>query len=202
MKQTHNTNPYRLAVTAIFAALVVVFQLISYFVKIGPFGLTVTLVPVVLGGALLGVGGGAILGGVFGIVVSLCSIFGLDGGGYILFGTSPIMTVLVCMVKGIAAGLAAAAVYRALSKKNSTAACLLASATAPIVNTGIFTAAMFLFFRDTLNAWAGETDVLTYAITGMVGINFVVEFCIGLLLSPMILAVIRAVGFDKKSKEW
>lgn len=202
MQRNHQKTSYKQALTALFSALVVVFQLIAYFVKIGPFGLTVTLVPVVLGGALLGIGGGATLGGVFGIVVSLCSIFGLDGGGYILFAASPIMTVLVCMVKGIASGAAAAAVYLMVSKKSPTAAGILASAVAPIVNTGLFTASMFIFFRETLNAWAGDTDVVLYALTGLVGVNFIIEFLLGLLLSPMILSVIRAVGLDKKSREW
>lgn len=185
---------YRLTLTAIFSALVVVFQLVAYTVKIGPFGLTVTLVPVVLGAALLGWRGGAFLGGVFGAVVTACSIYGLDAGGQILFGVNPFLTTLTCMVKGIAAGLVAGLIFAALSNKNKTAAAVCAAAAAPVVNTSLFLAAMLLFFKDTLASWAGGTDLLTYILTGLVGINFIFEFTLNLLLSPLILAVLRALS--------
>lgn len=184
----------KLTLGGIFAALVVIFQLISYTYKIGEFGMTVTLVPVVLGGALLGIKGGAALGGVFGVVVSICSIVGLDGGGNILFGTNPPLTLLVCLAKGVAAGAVAALIYKLTVSINSTLAAILSSAIAPIVNTGLFVASMFVFFKSTLAEWAGGTDVLVYTITVLVGINFIIEFALGILLSPLVLAVIRAVS--------
>lgn len=189
---------FRLALGGVFAALVVIFQLISYTVKIGEFGMTVTLVPVVLGGALLGIKGGAALGGVFGIVVSICSIIGLDGGGNILFGVNPLLTLLVCLVKGVAAGAVAALIYRLTININSTLAAVLSSAIAPIVNTGLFVLSMFIFFKSTLAEWAGGTDVLIYTITGLVGVNFIIEFALGILLSPLVLAVIRDVSKTSK----
>lgn len=198
MRRDRN-HVFRLTLAAVFSALVVVFQLVSYFVKIGPFGITVTLVPVVLGAALLGAGGGALLGGVFGVVVSLCSVFGLDSGGNLLFGVNPFLTVLVCLVKGLAAGLVAGLVFGALSKKKHVGlGAVLASASAPIVNTSLFCVFMFLFFRDTLAQWAGGTDLLFYVITGLVGWNFLIEFSINLVLSPIILAVINAVNKSRK----
>ena len=53
---------------------------------------------------------------------------------------------------------------------------------------------MLLFFKDTLASWAGGTDLLTYILTGLVGINFIFEFTLNLLLSPLILAVLRALS--------
>ena len=71
-----------IAVLGMFAAVTVVFQLLSYAVKIGTFNLSLVLIPIVLGAYLYGVRVGAILGGVFGLVVTICCFAGLDTGGY------------------------------------------------------------------------------------------------------------------------
>jgi hypothetical protein len=53
---------------------------------------------------------------------------------------------------------------------------------------------MFLLFKDTLYAWAGETDVITYVLLGLAGINFLVEFLINTILSPAIVRITAVVG--------
>ena len=54
---------------ALFAAIVVVLQIIGNYIRIGNFSISLVLVPIIVGAALYGPAGGAFLGGVFGIVV-------------------------------------------------------------------------------------------------------------------------------------
>ncbi len=187
--QTNHTKIVKLTQAAFLAALIVVLQIVTYFIKVGQFNLSFVLVPIVVGGILLGPKYGAILGGVFGVVVTLVSAFGMDGAGFILFSANPVLCTLVCLLKGIAAGFVPAVVYKAMS---NNVGLVIAAALAPICNTGIFCAGMLIFFRDTLNAWAGGTNVLTYIITGLVGINFIIEFCINIVLTPVIAGVVKS----------
>ncbi len=186
------------AILGLFAAIIVVLQLLSYTIKIGTFNLSLVLIPIVLAAVLYGPKYSAILGGVFGLVVTLASAFGLDAGGNILIMSSPVLTTLVCMGKGVGAGLCAGWVAKALKNKNIYLAVIAAALTAPIVNTGLFVAAMFLFFRTTLTAWAGGTDLVYYVIFMLVGINFVIELAVNIVLSPAVLRVCRALSKNGK----
>ena len=183
----------RLVGLALLTALVVVLQLLAGTIQIGPFSPSFVLIPIVVGAALYGIGAGAYLGGVFGLVVTIACITGADKGGYILWSASPVLTAFICMLKGIAAGAVAGAVYRATSTRHKTAGTVLAAVVCPIVNTGIFVAGMFLAFREILVSWAGGSNVVYYAIVVMVGVNFLVEMGINAVLSPVIVRVIGAI---------
>ncbi len=176
---------------ALLAALVVVFQTVSTFIKVGPVSITLTLIPVTLGGCLLGKKWGAVLGFLFGVVVTVYVLTGADMGGYMLFQARPILTVLLCLVKGTAAGFAASLIYGLLQKRNRTLAVTLAAMTAPVVNTGIFVLAMLAFYSEILSSWAGGADVAIYILTGLAGWNFVIEFAASTILAPTVSAVLR-----------
>ena len=118
-------------------------------------------------------------------------VSGLDFGGGILFAANPFMTAAICIVKAVVAGFLAALVYRALQKKiNPRVSSILAAITAPVVNTGIFILMTFLFFRDTLTAWAAGTDLTLYLVTGLAGWNFLIELLLNLALVPALSAVL------------
>ena len=184
-------DPHVLALLGIFSALVIVLQVISYFIKIGQFSLTLVLVPVVLGAVLFGPDFGVILGSVFGAVTVIGCITGIDQGGHVLFNASPILTILTCMVKAIMAGYVPGLIAAALKRKHLQLAVILAAICAPIVNTGIFLLGCYLFFFDTIKEWAGGTNVGTFMIVGLVGMNFIFELVINLILSPAIVMLIR-----------
>lgn len=190
------TDTRKLTTLAIFTALIVVLQLVSAlltrFVPVLPVSITLTLVPIVVGAALYGVGAGAYLGGVFGLVVMLFCVTALDLGGAMLWNASPLLCALVCLVKGVAAGAVAGAVYLTVSPKSQTAGAICAGIAAPVVNTGLFIAAVFLFFRETLTLWAGGKDLVVYAITGLAGANFLLELAVNLVLAPVIVRIIKA----------
>ena len=186
-------NTYRMTGLAILTAIIIVLQIFTTFVKFGPFSITLALIPMVVGAAMFGIAAGAYLGAVLGVVVTIMCINGADPGGAMVWAANPFMCAVMCILKTALAGLCAGLVYHALEEKNRYLAVLLAAIVAPIVNTGIFIIGMLLFFRDTLYTWAGETDTLTYIIVTIVGVNFLVEFGVNIVLSPIVVRIIDAV---------
>lgn len=171
----------------LLTAIVVVLQLISLGMRFGMFSITFVLIPIVVGSALYGWKAGAWLGFVFGVVVVLT-----DAGAFL--AVDIIGTVITCLLKGALAGTAAGLIYKLLSKKNDTLAVIAAAVTTPIVNTGVFLLGCCIFFMDTVSEWAagfGYENVGAYMIFGLVGINFIIEFAINLVLNPVIVRLIR-----------
>lgn len=184
----------QLAQLSILAALIVVLQLMSYGIKIGTFNLSLVLIPLVVGGVLFGARSGAVLGFIFGVVVVICCITGMDIGGNVLWNVNPWLTALVCLLKGTAAGFAGGAVAQLFRKANKPFLGVLAAAiVVPIVNTGLFVLGMWFLFRDTLTAWAGGQEIVSYVFVGLIGVNFLVEFAINLVLSPVTERIVTAV---------
>lgn len=185
----------RMTGIAILTAIIVVVQIICTFIKFGPFSITLALAPIIIGAAVYGVGTGALLGGVFGLVVLITGILGWDGGTVMfLMGMNPVATVLICIVKGAAAGLAAGAVYAAIAKKNQLAGVITAGVVCPVVNTGLFIVGMLTFFFSTISGWAaGNDSMVQYIIFGLCGGNFLVELATNLLLATAITRIIRVV---------
>lgn len=198
-------NVLRTVELALLIALVVVLQIISALIPpiAGMVSITLTLIPVVVGGILLGKRSGAILGFAFGAIVLINCIAALDPGGNILWNSNPFFTAIICLVKGTAAGFVPAALYELVRQKSDNngrvfVATLVAALSAPIVNTGLFVVGMFLLFKNTLYAWAGGTNIVTYILLGLAGVNFLVEFTINIILSPAIVRIAGAVGRRKK----
>ena len=188
---------------ALLVALVVALQMVSALIPPigGMVSITLTLIPVVVGGILLGKGKGAMLGFAFGAIVLINCISALDPGGNILWNVNPIFTAIICLVKGTAAGFFPAWFYELVKGKNesvsegrSFAATVVAALSAPVVNTGLFLVGMFILFKDTLYAWAGGTYIVTYVLVGLAGVNFLVEFLINTILSPAIVRITTVVG--------
>ncbi len=184
----------KMTAVAILMAIVVVVQMICTVIKFGPFSITLALAPIVIGAALYGVGTGAFLGAVFGVVVLITGVLGWDGGTVMfLMGLNPIATVVLCILKGVAAGAVAGAIYRLIEKKSKFGAVLTAGIACPIVNTGLFIVGMLVFFNDAINAWAsGEgMGLFAYIIFGLTGLNFLVELGSNILLSSGITRIIQ-----------
>ncbi len=186
----------RMVELAILTAVVLVLQLTGTAIKLTALGTSISLVliPIVLGGVLLGPAAGAWLGGVFGCVTYLMGVFGMDAFTFILFTDHPLLTALVCFGKGIAAGFCAGWVYRLLGNKNNTVAMFAAAAVAPIVNTGLFILGALLM-SETLSAnfVADGSTVLYFLVIVCAGVNFLLELALNLIVTPSISAVVQAV---------
>ena len=184
--------------TAILAALVLALQLLLGSLKLGPFNITLTLVPI-LGAVLYGPLSAAFLGGLFGFLVCISVISGNDAGGFMLFSQKPVITLALCMIKSTAAGYLSGLVARSLAKKNATLSLFLAAGIAPVVNTGIFILGLLLFFQDTLVLWAnGQDKVVNFLLFSILGINFTAEFLVNLVLVPILARILRNLRFVKQ----
>ncbi len=202
-RKSQKQKTLELVQLAMLAALVVVLQIISALIPPigGMVSITLTLIPVVIGAILFGKKGGAILGFTFGLIVMINCITALDPGGNILWNANPILTALLCLLKGVLAGFVPAVVYSAISGKKTMSvtkkvfATALAAMLAPIVNTTTFVIGMLLFFKETLTVWAGGQALIVYILLGLAGLNFLIEFIINIILTP---AIIRIVDVVKK----
>lgn len=176
----------------LLTAIVIVLQALAIGIRFGVFNITLVLIPIIVGVALYGYWAGAWLGFVFGVVVLLT-----DAGAFLAVSIPG--TIITCILKGVMAGLLAGLAYKALHEKNSLLAVIVAGVVAPIANTGIFLIGCRLFFFDTIKTWAeasGFTNAGTYMITAFVGLNFLVELGINLVLA---VAIVRIIGIAKKS---
>ncbi|MBQ9979582.1 MAG: ECF transporter S component [Oscillospiraceae bacterium] len=68
---------------------------------------------------------------------------------------------------------------------------IIGAISCPIVNTGIFCAALALFYHDILVSWAGGAELLSYVILGLTGVNFLIEFIINVVLSPVVARIVK-----------
>lgn len=182
------TNVKTIVGLGLLTAIVVILQFLGGFIHLGPFQVSLVLVPIVIGASLYGVKGGAWLGFVFGMVVLL------NGDAAAFLGVNVFGTILTVLVKGTAAGFVSGIVYRLLAKKNETVAVFTAAVVCPVVNTGIFLVGCVLFFIPTLQEWGaslGFTNVFSYMMLGLVGGNFLFELLFNIVLSPVIVRLIR-----------
>ncbi|HBE15456.1 MAG TPA: ECF transporter S component [Ruminococcaceae bacterium] len=193
------TNTFKLTGLGILTAIIIVLQVFTTFVRFGPFSITLALIPIVVGAAMYGKGAGAYLGAVFSVVVVIMCITGGDVGGAMVWAANPFMCVIMCMLKGTVAGFLAGWMYELIAPKNQLLGVIIAALVSPIANTGIFIIGMLLFFKDTLAAWAGGSDLLTYIIMGLTGVNFLVELGVNLILSPIVVKIIEAVKKASKA---
>lgn len=188
-----NSKVYKIAGTSILAAIIIVIQILATYFPTKPFAITLALIPIIVGSAIYDEKVGAILGGVFSVVVLSMCIFGADVGGAMVWNANPFLCILVVMLKGMGAGFFGGLVFKLVSKKNTILATVLAGIVAPIANTGIFIIGLMLFFQPTLNAWAGGTNVLYYVIFSLTGMNFIVELVVNMVAVPIIVRILKAI---------
>ena len=182
-----NKKTKKIVGVGLLTAIVIVLQALAIGIRFGVFNITLVLVPIIVGAALYGYWTGAWLGLVFGVVVLMT-----DAGAFLAVSVPG--TIVTCVAKGVLAGLAAGFVYNLLSKKNTTVAVVVAGIVAPVVNTGVFLLGCLVFFYDTVAAWgeaAGFASAGAFMIGGLVGINFLVELAINLVLSSVIVRIIQ-----------
>lgn len=188
-----------IAYLAMLTAFVVLFQLFGGYIKIGGTQLNFVLVPVVIGGIILGPAAGGFLSVVAAVIILITGAVGVDLFTGLLLQNSAFATVAVVLIKGVLSGVVPAIAYSALSKKNQTAATVTASALAPIINTAVFIIGMLcmsgvLESLDGTNGILGGKSVIYFVFIGCAGINFIIELVINLVFSPAIIAAARALG--------
>ncbi|MBQ7669536.1 MAG: ECF transporter S component [Clostridia bacterium] len=185
--KTDRKRLIKLVQIALVTAVVIVFQLLGSFIHFGTFSISLVLVPIVFGAILYGPFVGAWLGLVFGVTVLL------SGDASLFLGFSPLWTIVTVILKGVFAGFASGAVFKIISSKHKYLAVIISAIICPVVNTGVFILGCFTFFYNYLpdiGAAIGLPDIInpfTFVITVLVGLNFVFELVLNVVLAPVII---------------
>ena len=169
----------RFAVISIFAAIVVVLQVLATYINFGGFPITLTLIPIIVAGAVFGPYVGMLMGIVFGVVVDVMVITGADPSGAVMLASHPIITLLTCLVKGALAGYLSALAYK--KSKNKKIGIVIAAIITPITNTLILYLSLILFFDTSFAAM----------IAAFMSINFIIELIINVLVAPGLFTLIN-----------
>ena len=187
MKENSKRKIELITLGSALTALVVVLQMLGSTIRLGTFSVSLVLIPIVIGAATCGKYIGAWLGFAFGVAVLL------SGDAALFMGISVHGTIITVLLKGTACGFFAGLVYEAFAAKSKTLGTLLAAIVCPIVNTGLFIVGCFVFFRDFIASGAGNKNLFVYTILTFVGLNFVFELLVNLVLSPIIVRLINII---------
>lgn len=193
-KKIDRNQTVRLATAGILTAVVIVFQFIGASIKFGTFSVSLVLIPIVVGAALGGKWVSTWLGFVFSVIVLL------SGDASAFLAIDPIGTVITVILKGSLAGFVGGLAFELLKKINTYFAVIVSAILVPMVNTGIFLVGCRLFFFDTIKEWAtglGFENAFTYMIVGLVGVNFLFELAINIILSPSVVGAVKVLSKKK-----
>lgn len=174
-----------MTVTAIIVAFMLVmnFTPLGYIVSPAGFSITLMIIPVAVGAAVLGPSCGTLLGFVFGLT-SFLQCFGIgyfiDPSAALLFNTSPVGTVITCFVPRMLMGLLVGLIFRALSRfeRFRIGSFAVASFSAPVLNTLLFITSYIIFFRNTILAGTAIKTV----IISILSINGLIEIIVSMVL--------------------
>jgi Predicted membrane protein len=193
---TNNTTRRSgIAKMTLLAMLVAVLIVLAYVNIPMPMGLSITfnMIPVAIAAMAMGIPGGLIIGGAFGLISFLqCyGVFGISGMGVALVTANPGFGFACLMfvqrfVSRVLVGLLAALVYRGMCGTRAPLYLkgLITGFSAAFFNTLFFMTLLVVLFGHTpymQNAMAGR-GILTY-IVASVGINAVVEMVVAAVVT-------------------
>ena len=188
----NRTKMTRLTLLAMLVAVLIVLALVNIPMPAG-LSITFNMIPVAIAALAMGVPGGALIGGAFGLI-SFLQCYGILGGspmGVALVTANPGLGFALLMfvqrfVSRVAVGVLTALVFRAMQRTKApmyvqgavTGFC------SALLNTIFFMTLLVVLFQQTdymQNAMAGR-GVLAYLIAS-VGVNAVVEMIVAALVT-------------------
>ncbi len=184
---TRRTKIARMTLLAMLVAVLIVLAFVNIPMPMG-LSITFNMIPVAIAVMAMGMPGGLIIGGAFGLISFLqCfGIFGSSALGAALVSYNPFLMFVQRFVSRVLVGALAALVWSALKK---TALPLyvrgaITGFSAAFFNTLFFMSLLVLFFgsTDKLAGPIAEKGVLLYIITS-VGINAVVEMIVAAVVT-------------------
>lgn len=193
----HNSRTRTLVQLSLLAAieLVMAYTPLGYFRTLG-LEISFLMIPVTLGGILLGPAAGAGLGAIFGLT-SFATCFGSSGFGATLLAISPVYTLITCVLTRILAGWLAGLLFKVLAGKQDFPRLWCFGVTAlagPVLNTILFTGTLTALFYQTeyiqnLAQTLGAANPVTFIVL-FVGAQGLLEALVGCIVAT---AVGRAV---------
>ena len=186
---------FTLTLLAMLTAVLVVLSLVNI---PQPAGLSITfnMIPVAIAAIALGVPGGAIIGGVFGLISFLqCfGILGFSAMGAALVNVSPLLMFVQRFVSRVLVGVLTALIYGALHRHQvrDVVTFPLTGFCAALLNTLLFMTMLVLLFGQTeymQNLMGGRT-ILAFLIAS-VGVNAIVEMIVAAVVTGAVGGALR-----------
>ena len=181
----------------LFALLTALLIVLGYVNIPQPAGLSITfnMSPVAIAAIAMGIPGGMMIGGVFGLI-SFLQCFGLvgfSGMGAVLVGISPVLCFIQRFVSRVLVGVLSAMVYRALNREmNAYMRCMITGFSAAFFNTLFFMSSLVLLFGNTeyIQGLMAGRGVIAFIIAS-VGINAVVEMIVAAVVTGAVGAALK-----------
>jgi len=186
-QSTKRTKVARMTLMAMMIALLIVLAYVNIPMPMG-LSITFNMIPVAVAAMTMGVTGGAVVGGAFGLISFLqCfGIFGSSALGAALVNISPALMFVQRFVSRLMVGIIAAAVFAGMQKTSAPLYVkgAVTGFAAAFSNTLFFMTLLVLFFgsSEQLAGPIAEKGVLMYIVTS-VGINAVVEMAVAALVT-------------------
>ena len=195
---TNKRGRGKVARMTLLAMLVAILIVLAYVNIPMPMGLSITfnMIPVAIAAIAMGLPGGMIVGGAFGLISFLqCfGIFGTSALGAALVNVSPVLMFIQRFVSRLLVGVLAALVYKAMCKTKAPIYVrgAVTGFSAAFFNTLFLMTLLVLFFGNTekLAGPIAEKGVLMYIIAS-VGINAVVEMAVAALVTGAAAAALK-----------
>lgn len=193
----------KMLIMALLTAILIIMAVTPLgYLNVGPLAITFNMIPVAIGAILMGPGGGAFLGCIFGLTSfsQALGILGVSALGSALLNINPVLTFILCMVPRVLDGLLIGFIFKLMSSK-----CKNKSINYAV--TGFFSAALnTAFYMGTLVMLFGHTDYIQdmwenlapgsnaiMFIFAVVGVNAIVEMFSATIMTAVIaLALSRA----------
>lgn len=207
MSTVKNTKILRLSLLAMLTALIFVVTCLP--IQTLGFEISLAMVPISIGAAIMGPSGGAILGSIYG-TFSFLQCLGLikpSALGMQLLAINPFYAAVTCLIPRILCGFLAGLVFVLLSKIDKTklniisriAACLIC----PLLNTVFFMSSLMFLFGQT-DLIKGYMEMLGVYnpflfVIAFVGLNGLIEAIICFVLGTGISSTLAA-AFRIRSK--
>lgn len=186
-----NIKTKDMVLMGIITALLVVLSMTPIgTIPIGPLSVSLNVIPVAIAAVALGPVGGAVAGGIFGIL-SFLQCFGIgvpSGMGAILVSINPILAFIQRFIPRLLDGLLIGFVFRAVSKRsNPYIASAVTGFCSAFFNTAFFMSSLMLLFGNTeyvqgLMENLGTDNVFIF-ICLFVGVNAVVEMAVSTVIT-------------------
>lgn len=166
-------------------ALLMAVIIVMAFTRLGylttPWGLPISLIviPVAVGGIVMGPKAGAFLGLVFGLT-SFAKTFGDAGMGPMMLEANPVGYFVLCVVPRVLVGLLPSLLYAWLKRfrKIRTVSQAVCCFLTPVCNTVLYMSTLWLLFSDTWLAYNGREGTgfsLLWLMLSGVAVNGIVE---------------------------
>lgn len=163
-------------------------------IQMGIFTITLLGIPVAIAACIFGPYFGALIGLVWGLISLIQGVTGMDPSGTLLLAYSPIGLVVTCIVPRVLTGYLAGLIYKLNTKwdKKGRINSLITSGLVTIFNTLFFMTSYvsFFYYSDLFQDTAANISA-AYGVNGLnpvlfivfaVGLNFVVELCVNIVV--------------------